>query len=260
MSRPTLSPTRQLLLETLADRVPRSLRGDCVKVAIDGVDGAGKTIFADELAEVLRPRGRVVLRISADDFLHPRVVRYRRGRTSPEGFWLDSYDYGALQVNVLEGLRAGGSRRYRTAVHDLATDTALDLPWQQAPAGAVLVLDGLFLHRDELIGNWDFSVFLDVPFEETARRMASRDGTHPDPSHPSIARYVEGQRLYIRACKPADRAILVVDNTDFDQPAITASREQTSGAAWLWRPVPGWRCGDTDSVTVLPSPITARTA
>lgn len=37
----------------------------------------------------------------------------------------------------------------------------------------------MFLHRDELADRWDWSVCLDVPFTETARRMAARDGTHP---------------------------------------------------------------------------------
>lgn len=224
MSEPISSPARRRLLDALADRVPRPAAEDCVRVAVDGVDGAGKTMLADELAAVLRSRGRDVVRISADNFLNPRAVRYARGRASPEGFWLDSYDYPALRANVLAGMEAGGSRRYRTAVHDLATDTPLDLPEQQAPAGAVLLLDGLFLHRDELRDCWDLSIFLDVPFAETARRMAARDGTDPDPSSPGIARYVEGQRLYFRACNPAARATLVVDNTDLAAPFITASR------------------------------------
>lgn len=57
------------------------------------------------------------------------------------------------------------------------------------------IVDGLFLHRAEVADVWDFSVFLHAPFEVTARRMADRDGTHPDPTHPSIARYMDAQRL-----------------------------------------------------------------
>ncbi|MGZ6754483.1 MAG: uridine kinase, partial [Nocardioides sp.] len=59
-----------------------------------------------------------------------------------------------------------------------------------APASAVVVVDGLFLHRDELVDAWDFSVFLEVPFDETARRMAVRDGSSPDHRHPRLRRYV----------------------------------------------------------------------
>jgi uridine kinase len=84
----------------------------------------------------------------------------------------------------------------------------------------VLVLDGMFLHRDELAGEWDVSVLLDVPFAETLRRMAGRDGSHPDPEHPSMRRYVEGQRLYLRTSHPSARADLVVDNTDVTDPQV----------------------------------------
>ena len=195
-----------------------------MRVAVDGVDGAGQSTLADELAEVLRASGRPPIRVSADGFHHARALRYRRGRTSPEGFWLDSYDYASLRACVLDPLGPGGSRLYRSGMHDVVTDARLDLPWLEAPAGAILVLDGLFLHRDELAGTWDLSVFLEVPFAVTAARMATRDGTHPDPAHSSMARYIQGQRLYFAACAPWNRADLVIDNTEPDTPVLTAAR------------------------------------
>ncbi|WP_340296242.1 uridine kinase, partial [Aquipuribacter hungaricus] len=194
------------------------------RVGVDGVDGAGKTVFADDLAEVLRSRGRTVVRVGADAFLHPRAVRYRRGRDSPEGFWLDSYDYVALRRRVLDPLGPDGSRRYQTASLELRTDQASDPPVLTAAPGSVLVLDGLFLHRDELVDVWDVSVFLQVPFEVSAARMASRDGSHPDPAHPSLARYVQGQRLYLTTAQPEQRAHVVVDATDLDAPVIASHR------------------------------------
>lgn len=211
---------RARFLRHLAATVPSSADG-CIRVGIDGPDGSGKTWFADELATALRDAGRAVFRVSADDFHHVRAVRYRRGRDSPEGCWLDSYDYDRLQADVLAPLGPDGDRRYRPRAHDLVTDEILDPPWQQAEPGSVLVLDGLFLHRDELAGRWDFSVFLDVPFAETARRLAARDGSVPDPTHPSLRRYVEAQRLYFRTCTPQQRAGVVVDNADLDAPRIT---------------------------------------
>ena len=218
-----MSPARRSVLDAVAARVP-DRAPDAVRVGVDGVDGVGKTVFADHLAVVLRSAGRPVVRISADDFLHPRAVRHRRGRASPEGFWLDSYDHAALRQRVLEPLGPGGSRNYRSACHDLAADRPLEPPVQVAPPGAVLVVDGLFLHRDELAGVWDLSVFLQAPFAVTVPRMAARDGSHPDPAHPSVSRYVEGQRLYLDACRPWSRADLVVDATDLDAPTVIATR------------------------------------
>ncbi|MEJ7742738.1 MAG: hypothetical protein WKF73_09445 [Nocardioidaceae bacterium] len=84
---------------------------------------------------------------------------------------------------------------------------------EHVPADAVVIVEGMFLHRDELADRWDWSVFLDVPFAETARRMAERDGSHPDPEHPSMRRYVEGQRIYLDSCRPRIRATVVLDNT-----------------------------------------------
>lgn len=208
--------TRERLIAEVAGRLPETPAS--VRVAVDGVDGVGKTTFAAELAGALRSLGRPVVQVSADGFHQVRAVRHRRGARSPEGFWLDSYDHPALIENVLEPFGPGGSRRYRSAVHDVRTDEILDLPWSTAPAGTVLVLDGLFLHRDELAGYWDFSVFLTAPFGVTAARMARRDGTNPDPEHPDMARYVQGQRLYFAACRPWTRADLVIDNSDVHRP------------------------------------------
>jgi uridine kinase len=63
-------------------------------------------------------------------------------------------------------------------------------------------------------------VFLDVPFAVTAKRMASRDGTDPDPDHPSMRRYVEAQRIYFNACSPHRRADILIDNRDLSTPRI----------------------------------------
>jgi uridine kinase len=201
---------RELLLQ-IAERIP-----DGARVAIDGVDGVGKTTFADALAAVM---DRETIRVSLDDFHHVRAIRFQRGGTA-EGFWLDAFDFERFRREVLEPLGPGGSRRYRSRGHDLKTDQVLDPPWEIAPPGAVLIVDGLFLHRDELYQHWDFSVFLDAPFALTVAQMADRDGTFPDPAHPSNQRYVGAQLLYFAACAPRDRATVVIDNSDYDAPRL----------------------------------------
>ncbi|MEP7192963.1 MAG: uridine kinase, partial [Actinomycetota bacterium] len=60
--------------------------------------------------------------------------------------------------------------------------------------------------------------FLDVPFEVTAKQMATRDGTVPDPRHASMRRYVEAQQLYFSKCAPQQRASVVIDNAVLDAP------------------------------------------
>jgi uridine kinase len=226
------SPARDRLVELVAAAIPPAAGMDCVRVGVDGVDGAGKTCFADELAGALSRRGRPVVRVRVDDFHHVRVVRYRRGRGSPSGFWLDSFDYDRLWAEVLIPLGPGGNRRYRPAGHDLVSDQVLRPPLIEAPAGAVLVVDGLFLHRAELAGAWELSTFLDVGFDETARRMASRDGSEPDPEHPSLARYVLAQRRYLAERRPYQRADIVIDNTALAAPVLVSLRALPAARRW----------------------------
>lgn len=218
---PAASPVRAGVLADLAVRVPDPrVLGRPVLVGVDGVDGSGKTVLADELATVLRDAGRAVVRASVDGFHRRAAERYARGRGSPEGFYLDSYDLDALRRELLEPFAPGGSRRYRTAVHDVATDHPVDEPPLVAPDDAVLVVDGIFLHRPELAPWWDRSVFLDVPFAVTFARMAVRDGCPADPDDPANARYRDGQLLYLRAVEPSRRASVVVDNADPLHPRV----------------------------------------
>lgn len=211
------------MLAALAAAVP--LRpGGVSTVAIDGVDGAGKTRFAAGLLAALRAAARPAVVVHLDDFHRLRADRYRRGRDDPDGFWLDSYDYDALRQRVLDPVRAGAPVGIVPASSDLARDVPVTPPPVRLPAGSVLVIEGLFLHRDELAGEWDLSVLLDVPFAETARRMHLRDGTPPDPDAPALRRYVEGQRRYFAACDPRSRASVMLDNTDPAQPVVLQAR------------------------------------
>jgi len=208
------------VLDYVAERVTQ-LPLISPRVAIDGPDGAGKTHFAERLADVLRIQyDRHVVRVSIDHFLNVRAVRYRQGRDSPRGFWEDSYDYGRFRRDVLDPFAPGGSRRYRSASYDHATDEVLFPALEFADPAVVLIVDGIFLQRLELSAAWDLTVFLDVAFTETARRMALRDGTPSDPEHPGMHRYVQGQRIYFRECDPQRQASILIDNNDLQAPRI----------------------------------------
>ncbi|WKG00824.1 uridine kinase [Mycolicibacterium sp. HK-90] len=224
----TLSPA-SYVVNQVADRIAAMpLPGP--RVAIDGPDGAGKTHFADQLAVVLRSRHRrATVRISVDDFHNSRAVRYRQGRDSPLGFWADSYNYDRFRRDVLEPFSSGGSRRFRRAGYSHETDEILYPDPEIAEPTAVLLVDGIFLQRVELRAQWDLTVFLDVTFTETAKRMALRDGTPSDPEDPRMRRYIEGQREYFRQCDPQRRAHILIDNNNFDHPAILRDRTPEPG-------------------------------
>lgn len=212
--------TRERTLAQVADDIVTLMRAGITLVAVDGVDGAGKTHFADELEGELQEFGTPVVRASVDGFHNPPEVRYRRGRDSPEGFFRDSYHYDALREVLLEPLRRGDPHFVR-AVYDVHEEAPVDHEPEDTPHGGVLVVDGIFLHRHELRSFWDYSVFLDVDFTVSIPRGAQRGYGAPDPSAGSNRRYVEGQRLYLRECSPQEHATVVIDNNELAEAAIT---------------------------------------
>ena len=166
---------RHALIRKVAARITALQRSHPVRVAIDGVDAAGKTTFADELATEIESCGRRVIRASVDGFHNPATVRRSRGPLSPEGYFHDSFNYPALVDMLLRPLGPDSTRVYRRAIFDFRSDTAIESPTEQAPDDAVLVFDGVFLLRPELRDHWDFSVFLRADFDATLKRAEQRD-------------------------------------------------------------------------------------
>lgn len=202
----------------LTDRIVALLPQQRIAVAVDGVDGAGKTVLADELAGMVGHR-RHVVRVSIDGFHHPRAVRYRDGR-GPQQFYRDSYDYAAFRAAVLEPFRCGVP--VTPAVNDVEQDRRIDLPTVPVQADTVLLVDGIFLQRPELQSAWDAAVFVHVPFAVSVPRGNARfPGLHDsDPEAESNGRYVSGQRLYLDEVRPRERATWILDNTDLQRPHL----------------------------------------
>ena len=93
---------RSELLNMIAERVIREHGEQPYIVAIDGVDAAGKSILAGELAEELRNSGLLVSEASIDGYHNPRAIRMERGRDSPEGYYRDSFNLESIREHLLE--------------------------------------------------------------------------------------------------------------------------------------------------------------
>ena len=88
----------------------------------------------------------------------------------------------------------------------------------------MLLVEGVFLLREELRDAWDLTVYLDVQPAETVRRVLLRDvpllGDTEAVRTRYMQRYLPGQRLYRTRAHPSDHAHAVIDNNDPDQPIL----------------------------------------
>jgi uridine kinase len=215
--------SRASLVERLAGLISARRPPHVLRVAVDGPDAAGKTTLAADLARC-RAGAREPLVASVDGFHRPRSARYRRGSMSAEGYYEDAFDYDALLDSLLRPLGPGGDGRYRTAVFDHRADVPDDRPAVRAGAGAVLLLDGVFLLRPRLADVWDLSIFVDVSPDEAVRRAVIRDvglfGGADAVRERYRRRYLPAQRLYRAEASPTTRADVVIDNDDPERPRL----------------------------------------
>lgn len=222
-----MTVTRAAVLSDLLDRVRSVRRGGRALIAIDGLDGAGKSVLVSELVELAartddRPSAednRRLAGVSIDGFHHRRSVRYANGK-GPESYYRDSYDYPAFVDTVVAPFRRGGP--IVPAVWDVDADEPVAPAPLDLPDDCVLLVDGIFLHRPELRECWDASVWVQVPFTVSVPRGNARFPhlSDPDPAAESNLRYVGGQRLYFAEAAPWDRATWILDNTDLDRPKL----------------------------------------
>ncbi len=212
------------LLAHLADRILAAPLPHPTRVAVDGVDTAGKTSLCEELAGLLASHGRSVIRASIDRFHQPREVRYRLGPDSPAGYYADSFDLDALRQDLLLPLGPAGSRRMRTARFDFRANAAVESTPFDAPADSILLFDGVFLQRPEVAGCWDLVVFVQISFETMLARAQARDsdwmGGEAATRQRYETRYIPAQQRYLRECRPAERAGILIDNNDPLHPVL----------------------------------------
>ncbi|MEU7847242.1 cytidylate kinase family protein [Micromonospora parva] len=213
--------TRDELIGCLAEAVGSVAVAHPTRVAVDGPPAAGKTTLADEVAVLLREQGRDVIRATIDDFLFPRAQRYPRGEYSAEGCYHDAHDNEALNRVLLDPLGPNGDRRFQCAVYDHAADAVVSPPVTTAPADAVLVFDGVFLLRPELIDRWDLRIFVSTTLERTVDRAVIRErqvSSRAAVERRWRERYIPSQRLYFATARPTWHADIVVHNDDPQRP------------------------------------------
>ncbi|MBB6373010.1 uridine kinase [Pseudonocardia eucalypti] len=219
--------TRARVLGRVADHLVARLPGRRVRVAVDGVTGAGKTTLAGELAAAVRERGRPAVIVSMDGFHHPRAHRYRAGRLSAEGYYRDAYDFQAFARLVLAPLGPGGNGRFPARIIDLAADAPVDEPPSTAEPDTVLLVDGTFLQRTELAPHWDETIYLDVDHSLARQRAVQRDisnaAVFADADEAERAyreRYHPACRMYADEVDPAVRAGVLIGGDDPGRPEL----------------------------------------
>ncbi len=199
------APEKKDQLESIAGEILHNYNKGRAMVAVDGRHGAGQAEFADSLAQTLQARGAKVFRARMDDFFRPRADRERSGWLDGKAQYRDAYDYSLLRRVLIDPFHTAGSTGFVLTGFDEVRDQPVFQPkWMSAGFDAILIVDGVFLHRSELAGTWNYSIWLTTPLLESDDEEVVRDSA--------------ADEAYLAEANPSEKATTIIDNQDPEHP------------------------------------------
>ena len=85
----------------------------------------------------------------------------------------------------------------------------------------MLVFDGVFLMRPELIDRWDLRIFVSTALDRTADRAVIRErqvSSRADVERRWRERYIPSQQFYFASVRPTDHVDIIVHNDEPQRP------------------------------------------
>ena len=153
-------------------------------IGVDGKGATGKTTLAARIAAAL-PRSVVV---HIDDFAQPDIRGWDRGR---------------FVRQVLQPLLVGQPGRFQR--WDFNRNVGAE--WHTVPAGVPVVVEGVSSTDVRLGVPWDFTLWVEVPYEIRLARAVERDG--PEMMERWLTDWMPSEDAYEQAQRPQDRVDLV---------------------------------------------------
>ncbi|MGW1070798.1 HAD-IA family hydrolase [Streptomyces aureus] len=214
---PVLDALAALLIERRATVARPYVAG------ITGVDTAGKSRMAERLRAALDERGTPVAVVHVDDFHRPRAERYDPTLPAPRQYYERSIDFARLAADVLVPLRTEGRLHRSVAALDLPSDEWRTIRHDIGP-DTVVILEGVFLYREETRHLVDLFVHLDIDEDTVLDRARRRDlpAQGAEVMLKYADKYLPAQRAYLAQHPPGAMADVVIDNARWDEPAVRA--------------------------------------
>ena len=138
-------------------------------VAIDGLSGSGKTTLARKLKGDLED----VTLIHIDDHITERKRRYDTGCEEWFEYYQLQWDTECIKERLFERLRSG-ERELFLPFYNREKDCS-EMKQLSLMPGAIVLVEGVFLLREEWRSFYDFVIFLDCPRVVRNKRVLMRD-------------------------------------------------------------------------------------
>lgn len=219
-----------------------SNRKNITIVGIDGMGGAGKSTFANELKQLLSATHHVIV-FHIDDFITPRNIRYNEAYPEWECYYELQWRYDYFVNEVIKKILKA-PERIEAELYHKETDTYY-IKEYMLTTPAIIIVEGVFLQRQELQDIYDFMIYMDIPENVRLQRVLERDtyiGNDAQIAEKYVNRYFPAEKHYIQTCKPVEKADYVLRKNMplstfsaviFDMDGIIFDSEQLKLNNWI---------------------------
>lgn len=192
-------------------------------VGISGIDGAGKTGFAESLEKFLITHKCGTQAIHLDDFHNPRAIRYT-GKDQADNYYNRSFNINLIVEKLLTPIREKGVFSIKMTVLEWRTDR-YDIEREFSfNRDTVVIFEGVFLFRKEFSPYIDYKIYLEIPFEESKKRAKNRDPEEVIKKYDE--KYLPAQARYLEEYPLRKTSDMVIDNTDWERPKVKLLRKK----------------------------------
>ena len=143
-------------------------------IGINGIDTSGKSQFAKSFKSYLEEKGQKVQIIHIDDFHNPREIRYS-GDNELENYFFKSFNIKKLVDGLLNPIKKSRFLQEKLSLLNLQTDKYDIIRNYSIDKDTLVILEGVFLFREEIEPYLDYKVFIEIPMELCKERALHRD-------------------------------------------------------------------------------------
>jgi uridine kinase len=190
----------------------RNLKERPFVVGIDGIDCSGKTTLAKKIKKALDAQNIDNQIIHLDDFHFPKIHRYKGGEKSWRNYFNRSHNIARIVDEILIPIVRRHNFKKKLKLLDLDSDTFSVTKTYQITKNTIVIFEGVFLFREELVKYIDLKIYIDISFERALKRVIKRDV----PLYGDLIllkyheKYYPAQRYYIESVNPKKIADIII--------------------------------------------------
>jgi HAD superfamily hydrolase (TIGR01549 family) len=186
-------------------------------IGVNGIDGAGKTMFAVALETYLKSKGLPTQLIHLDDFHNPKAIRYA-GADQADNYYNKSFNLDLIIDKLLNPIYKDKSLSLKLKTLDLQTDDYTNERTYSVKPETIIIFEGVFLFRRDLAPYIDLKIFLSILFAESKKRAVVRDPQAYVEKYD--VKYLPAQQKYLTLYPPDQIADIFIDNTNYEYPML----------------------------------------